>query len=262
MCAAPAADFSGFQGFLDGFDPDLGFADYLNDPTQISDADHISKVAGQLCYLSFKEKRTKNDKAGDYFGNIRGLGHGSVLEHPNFSFLFYGVSRSFTHELVRHRAGVGYSQVSQRFVDGKALRFVERPENVSDETLHRHFINWVNLSAVEYRMRAERLYDLQMAGKPELSAEGKTLQRKAVNQAARACLPNETEAPIFVTMNARSLRHILEMRASAQAEPEIRRLAVMLYEQIVQVAPIIFADYKIIELPDKTRALHTDTRKV
>jgi thymidylate synthase (FAD) len=92
---------------------------------------------------SFGPKRTTNDRAERYFANLSSSGHGSVYEHASFSFLCYGISRSTTHEVVRHRAGTAYSQLSQRYVSGKVLRFVERPEYQEVPALNARFqLQW------------------------------------------------------------------------------------------------------------------------
>lgn len=87
-----------------------------------SDAETIPEVAGRTCYMSFDKPRPGGNKA--YLEHILEVGHGSVLEHSAFNFIFTGVSRSFTHELVRHRAGFSYSQLSQRYVDESVAEFV------------------------------------------------------------------------------------------------------------------------------------------
>jgi thymidylate synthase (FAD) len=247
------------SGFLGGFDDGLGFEGYLDDEPLESDAEQIAKVAGQLCYFSFGENRTKNDQAQKYFDNIKQQRHGSVIEHPNFTFLFYGVSRSFTHELVRHRSGFGFSQVSQRYVSGKTLRFVERPEFQKNEELHQRFCDRVDSAAFEYDEIAALLMK-SMAEK--LSSMPKTEARKAVNQAARAVLPNETEAPIVVTANVRAWRHFCEMRGSKHAEPEIRSVAAKTLRCLSYVAPSLFSDYKAREMDDGSIEIGTDWFKV
>src|SRR3989344_4772774 len=140
MVGKPQAYPEAIQGFLDGFDQNLEFDRYLKDPDGLTDGEWLSKIAGQLCYLSFGSKRTKNKDAAKYLDHIKSSGHGSVFEHPNYSFLVYGNSRSETHEKVRHRAGFGFSQLSQRYVSGTALRFVERPEYQSVPDLHERFL--------------------------------------------------------------------------------------------------------------------------
>ncbi|HEX5701337.1 MAG TPA: FAD-dependent thymidylate synthase, partial [Rubrobacter sp.] len=114
VLAKPQTNVAGLGGFLEGFDPILRFTEYLDDPVELPDSSQLCKTAGQTCYASFGPRRSKNDVAAAYFERLTSAGHGSVLEHSSFSFLLYGISRSVTHELVRHRAGAAFSQISQR----------------------------------------------------------------------------------------------------------------------------------------------------
>jgi thymidylate synthase (FAD) len=261
MLARPRTNVAGLAGFLEGFDPDLRFTEYLDDPTRLPDSSQLCKIAGQVCYASFGPRRTTNENAAAYFERLTSAGHGSVLEHASFSFLLYGISRSVTHELVRHRAGVGISQISQRFVAGSVLRFVERPEYQGDEELHRLFEERADRAAAEYGAMADRLLERQEGGDSMLSADYKTDARKKVQQTARSLLPNETEAPMVFTGNVRALRHIVEMRADAHAESEIRNLAVRIFLCLVTADPILFGDYEIGTLPDGTFTVTTEHRK-
>jgi thymidylate synthase (FAD) len=261
MLARPQTNVAGLAGFLEGFDPELRFPEYLDDPTRLPDSSQLCKTAGQTCYMSFGPRRTKNENAAAYIERLTSAGHGSVLEHASFSFLLYGISRSVTHELVRHRAGVGFSQISQRYVSGAVLRFVERPEYQEDEELHRLFEERANRAASEYGEMADLLLDRQGGGNSMLSADYKTDARKKVQQTARSLLPNETEAPMVFTGNVRALRHIIEMRADAHAESEIRNLALRLFLCAVTADPILFGDYEIGELPDGTYTVTTEHRK-
>ena len=262
VVAKPQVRVSNILGFLDGFNDDLNFSQYVEDPTELPPGASVCKMAGQLCYASFGPKRTMNVDAERYFNNIKESGHGSVLEHANFTLLFYGISRSVTHELVRHRAGVGVSQISQRYVSGRVLRFVERPEYQAIPALHTSFENRIDAAAADYNNIAEILLAEQKAGSELLSADARTDLRKKVQQAARSVLPNETEAPIVVTANARAWRHILEMRASSHAEVEIRALAFRAYLCLSAIDPIIFGDYRVEELNDGTYGLQTNYPKV
>ena len=261
MLARPRTNVAGLAGFLEGFDPSLRFPEYIDDPTKLPDSSQLCKTAGQLCYGSFGPRRTTNENAAAYFERLTSAGHGSVLEHASFSFLLYGISRSVTHELVRHRAGVGFSQISQRFVSGSVLRFVERPEYQSDEELHRLFEERADRAAAEYGELADSLLERQEGGNSMLSADYKTDARKKVQQTARSLLPNETEAPMVFTGNVRALRHIVEMRADAHAESEIRNLALRLFLCLFTTDPILFGDYDIGELPDGTFTVTTEHRK-
>jgi thymidylate synthase (FAD) len=262
LLARPQIYMAGLNGFLDGFDPALHFTEYLDDPTQLPEGAQLCKVAGQVCYMSFGPKRTRNEQARRYFDNLKSSGHGSVFEHASYSLLCYGISRSVTHELIRHRAGFGFSQLSQRYVSGRMLRFVERPEYQADEALHTQFLKRIDGVASEYAALTERLLAMQQEGASILSAEARTDLRKKVQQGARSVLPNETEAPIVVTANARAWRHFLEMRASSHAEIEIRNLALRVFLCLRQTDPILFDDYTLVELPDGTYAVKTEFEKV
>jgi len=262
VLARPQTHLEGMADFLNGFDPALKFAHYLDDPTPLPDGAQLCKVAGQLCYMSFGAKRTMNADAERYFDNVKSQMHGSVLEHANYSILFYGVSRSLTHELVRHRAGFAYSMLSQRYVSGRMLRFVERPEYHTDEQLHAQFLQRIERAASEYAALTSRLLELQKEGTSILSADARTDLRKKVQQTARSVLPNETEAPIVVTGNTRAWRHFIEMRASSHAEVEIRTLAVRVFLCLQRTDPLLFSDYTLEKLPDGTYTVKTAFEKV
>ena len=98
-----------------------------------TDGERLAEFAGRLCYMS--QKNPANRTTRDYLENIKKQGHGSVLEHANYSLLLEGISRSLTHELVRHRAGFAYSQLSQRYVDESDAAFVVPPAILGDEAL-------------------------------------------------------------------------------------------------------------------------------
>jgi len=154
------------------------------------------------------------------------------------------------------------SQVSQRYVSGRVLRFVERPEYSHDEELHTLFLQRIERAAQEYAALANRLIEMQQSGSAMLSAEVRTDLRKKVQQCARSVLPNETEAPIVVTGNARAWRHFIEMRADAHAEIEIRELAVRVFLCLALMDPILFNDYVVEALPDGTYTVKTEFEKV
>jgi len=261
MLARPQTNVAGLEGFLEGFDEGLRFPEYLDDPTELPDSSQLCKTAGQLCYASFGPRRTTNENAAAYFGRLTSAGHGSVLEHANFSFLLYGISRSVTHELVRHRH-LGFSQVSQRYVSGSVLRFVERLEYQDGGGLHRLFEERADRAAAEYGGMAGRLLERQEGGDALLSADYKTDARKKVQQTARSLLPNETEAPMVCTGNVRAWRHVVEMRADEHAESEIRALAVRIFLCLAIADPILFGDYTIQPLSDGTHKVTTEHRKV
>ncbi len=262
LLARPNVHPAGLNGFLTGFDESLHFSEYLDDPTPLPDGAQLCKIAGQVCYMSFGRGRTFNVNAERYFNNLKSSGHGSVFEHASYSLLLYGLSRSVTHELIRHRAGFGFSQLSQRYVSGRMLRFVERPEYQDDDELHAQFLERIERAAGEYAALTNRLLEMQQEGTKILSAEARTDLRKKVQQTARSVLPNETEAPIAVTGNARSWRHVIEMRASAHAETEIRELALRIFLCLYQTEPVLFGDYTLEQILDGTYIVKTEYEKV
>jgi thymidylate synthase (FAD) len=214
----------------------------------------LAETAGRVCYMSFAKPRPGGNKA--YLGHIKEVGHGSVLEHAVWNFLFVGISRSLTHELIRHRAGLGYSQLSQRYVDESIAEYVEPACIAEDAELHKLW-----LDAVAHAHQAYMKLVQGLANKFQEEPD-KTLRRKLARQAARSVLPNATETKIFVTANARALRHFIEMRASRHAETEIRELAVQVLRLLQQEAPNLFGDYELTPLPDGTFEATTAHRKV
>src|SRR5213082_3428423 len=88
-----------------------------------SSGERLAEFAGRICYMS--QHNPANRSTAEYLENIKKQGHGSVLEHAVYVLLIEGISRSCSHELVRHRAGFGYSQLSQRYVDERGVRLVD-----------------------------------------------------------------------------------------------------------------------------------------
>ncbi len=214
----------------------------------------LPEIAGRLCYMSFAKPRPGGNKA--YLDHIKDVGHGSVLEHTVWDFIITGVSRSFTHELVRHRAGFGYSQLSQRYVDESVADFIEPDCIASDPELHETWRAAVE-SAQEAYVKLVNGLNRRFEG-----IEDKTLRRKMARQAARSVLPNATETKIFVSANARALRHFIELRCNEHAETEIRAVAGQMLDILRREAPGIFGDYEDLMLPDGSRAARTASQKV
>jgi thymidylate synthase (FAD) len=262
LIAKPQVELEGMRPFLQGFGADVEFEQYLDDPTSLPPAAQLLKTAGQTCYASFGPKRTYNDKAVRYFANQKQGGHGSVFEHATFSFLCYGISRSNTHEIVRHRAGTAFSQLSQRFVSGKVLRFVERPEYWEVPALHKRFCERIDQAWREYHEVAEELLALQEQGYAGLGGERATDRRKRVQQTARSVLPNEAETILVMSANVRAWRHMTEMRTDEHAESEIRDLFFRIFLCLRQAEPVLFEDYLIEQFPDGSYGARTDWRKV
>src|SRR5215813_13984217 len=182
---------------------------------EASSGERLAEFAGRICYMS--QHNPAQRSTADYLENIKKQGHGSVLEHAVYVLLIEGISRSCTHELVRHRAGFAYSQLSQRYVDESHAAFVVPPAIIGDSALEERWRNQIDEAQKSY-------VDLvaQLMQRYEWVAD-KVHRRKMAREAARGVLPNSTETKIVATANARAWRTTLELRTSEGAEQEIRR---------------------------------------
>lgn len=220
----------------------------------------LAEFAGRLCYLSFGPDagfegghkpisgRTGNEA---YLDNILSVKHGSVVEHAVWTFLFEGVSRALTHELVRHRH-FSFSQLSQRYVDESDVAFVLPPEIREGTRAYEIWLRSCERANAEYR---ELLAEIEQQVEDEPS---RTMRRKRARQTARAVLPNAAETKIVVTGNARAWRHFVELRAAPAADTEIRRVAVAVLRMLKTEAPNIFGDYRIEQRPDGSEVALTE----
>lgn len=232
--------------------------------TALTDAEALVEFAGRLCYLSFgKDAGIEGHKTisgrttnAEYLENIKKTKHWSVTEHANWSFLFEGISRSLSHELVRHRH-FSYSQLSQRYVDESEVGFVIPPELCDGSVAYDIWLEGMERVSQEYVALLKEL-EQQLAN--ESSA---TLRKKRARQTARSVLPNCTETKIVVTGNTRAWRHFINLRASEYADTEIRRLAIEVLKQLKGFSPGLFGDYKFKSVEsDGTLEAETDYYEV
>ncbi|CCG04561.1 FAD-dependent thymidylate synthase [Blastococcus saxobsidens] len=205
----------------------------------------LAEFAGRACYQSWDKPNPATATNAGYLRHILEVGHLSVLEHGTVSLYLTGVSRSLTHELVRHRH-FSYSQLSQRYVPEGDAAVVEPAVIAEDPELHEQFRAATEASLAAYRRLLERLEE-RFADVPNA-----TLRRKQARQAARAVLPNATETRVVVTGNYRAWRHFIAMRASEHADVEIRELAIACLRELQQVAGNVFGDFRISALADGT----------
>jgi thymidylate synthase (FAD) len=219
-----------------------------------SDGERLAEFAGRLCYMSQRNPASRATR--EYLENIKKQGHGSVLEHANYSLLLEGVSRSLTHELVRHRAGFAYSQLSQRYVDESEANFVMPPAIIGDEALETAWRTQVEAAQASYVALVEQLMTRYAW------VSDKVHRRKMAREAARGVLPNSTETKIVVTGNARAWRTMLELRSSEGAEFEIRRCALMIIRTLQLEAPGFFSDFEIYQAGDRVDAARIVYHKV
>jgi thymidylate synthase (FAD) len=213
--------------------------------TDTGGGEALAEFAGRACYQSWKKPNPATATNAGYLRHILEVGHLSVLEHGSVTFYLSGISRSLTHELIRHRH-FSYSQLSQRYVPERDAAMVEPDVIAEDPELHAKFVAASEAAVQAY---TELLEGLE---KKFADVDHATLRRKQARQAARAVLPNATETRIVVTGNYRAWRHFVAMRASEHADVEIRELAIACLRELKRIAPNAFADFEVVSLPDGT----------
>ncbi len=224
----------GLQAYLEH----IGVSEWTSDaPT---DTERLIEVYGRLCYKSFKPGLNANvtkirEHNSDYISNILNVRHGSVIEHPVLNFIFADVSRVFTHELVRHRVGVGISQESLRFVRledlGQWLPSVISENKQAVEIFVKTFEELESL-----QLELARIFELDSPSKP-------FSEKKVITSAMRRIAPIGLATTIGWSANPRTIRWLLEMRTHPSAEEEIRLVFGQLGEIVIQRYPNLFSDF-------------------
>ena len=189
--------------------------------------EHVLEFAGRNCYQSWNRPNPKTAKTDDYIRNIISQRHFSVLEHASFTVYIDGISRSCSHQLVRHRH-FSFSQLSHRYVRPDKIRVVVPPKYRNDPV------------AMKVLERAAEDAALAYAA---LTASSYPMSKKSVNEAARAVLPHMLETSIVVTGNLRAWREFFEKRLSPSADAEIREVAVKCLEVAKKVSPTLFEGF-------------------
>ena len=238
LLARPAVDLDQMRAYLE----DVGGDSWLDRRTASEEAVNAGELlvefGGRACYRSWEPglnpnvRRTRTDQ-GEYFENILRSAHGSVLEHANYSFALRNVSRVATHEIVRHRAGAAYSQESLRYVRLTDIGFRVPPVL---EPLRNQVVELV-----------ERLEEFQLEAAEALDLDDDAIPfavKKEVTSALRRLAPIGLSTDIIVTMNVRTLRHVIEMRTAPGAEEELRLIFGRLAELMQREAPGLFQDFE------------------
>lgn len=222
-----------------------------------SDSELLSEVMGRLCYRSFEPGLNPNvtrvrEGNAKYLGHIMEVGHGSVIEHPVLNFVFADVSRVFTHELVRHRAGTAVSQESLRFVRLDRLSsYVPTHIKESEEGMAIFVKTFEELERVQSDLA--KIY--------EIDSEKDFDRKKKLTSAFRRVAPIGVATTIGWSCNFRSLRHTIEMRTDPSAEEEIRFVFGAVFELVKERYPNLLGDYEV-ELVDGFPWVKTAHRKV
>jgi thymidylate synthase (FAD) len=197
----------------------------------------IAKAA-KLCYSSVgieeMNESMDSEKTLKFINNLMAMGHESPVEHVSFTFAIEGVSRTLTHQLVRHRIA-SYSQQSQRYVKLNQFEYVIPPEIESDEYAKDIFVKAMEADQTAYDKLTAHLTAKYIDEGMIISAA----EKKSIED-ARYVFPNACETKIIVTMNVRTLLHFFKQRCCNRAQWEIRELAFQMLKLVKQVSPAIF----------------------
>jgi len=210
------------------------------------DPQRVVAAAAKLCYshsgvCDIYEGLT-DEKVSGFLDMLSDIGHESPIEHVTFTFGIEGVSRSLTHQLVRHRIA-SYSQKSQRYVTEGNFEYIIPPEIEGDEKALAIFKKAMEDDQKTYdeltAILKEKHQKVFMAeGKEE--KEAKRLAEKKAIEDARYVLPNACETKIVATFNARSLMNFFKHRLCERAQWEIRDMATQMYMEVNKIAPQLF----------------------
>lgn len=199
--------------------------------THTPNPEKIIAGAANLCYSAKDIEKLFEDlteeRITQLVSMLESMGHESPFEHIGFTFGIERVSRSLTHQLVRHRIGSSYSQKSQRYVREGSFEYVIPPEVEKDKGLKGCYEAHMTLVNSMYNAFVESLIK---AGRTE----------KQAIEDARYVLPNSCETKIVVTMNARALFNFFEKRCCDRSQWEIRDLANEMLRIVREVAPTVF----------------------
>ena len=202
----------------------------------VTPADQVSEFAGRQCYESWDRPNPATASNEGYVANILDHRHFSVVEHANFTVHIKGVSRSLTHELVRHRH-FSYSQVSQRYVDESDFEAIIPPviRDLPNATVRHALLSSMESKFAQARGTYKYIYEA-------LRNEG--VDKKAARGAARSVIPNAAETKVVVTGNMRAWLEFFDKRLSVGADQEIRDLSVVVLNTIRPYAPSILQEIK------------------
>ena len=238
LIARPSLDLDGMRGYLASVGGEAWLDRRMDEAGGAPNAaQQIVEFAGRACYRSWEPglnpnvTRVRLDQ-GEYFANILASQHGSVLEHASFTFALRNVSRVFTHELVRHRAGSAFSQESLRYVRLTDVGFRVPP---ALEPVRQQVVDLV-----------ERLEELQVSAAGELGVDEDGVPfdvKKEVTSALRRLAPLGLSTDIVWTANVRTLRHVIEMRTAPGAEEELRLVFDTVAALMLAEAPLLFQDF-------------------
>jgi thymidylate synthase (FAD) len=244
LIARPSLNWEGIQAYLDLVGGQAHYEKMRLNPDE-QHGSLLTEFAGRACYRSWdiglnpNVTRIRTDR-NQYLANILNTGHGSVLEHANYSFVLANVSRVFTHELVRHRAGWAFSQESMRYVRLDDIGFQHPeifPDSVDGDALYEQAQQLLE-DMENFQIDAARVHNLDDPDKP-------FSEKKAITSAMRRYAPDGLSTTIVFTANVRALRWVTQLRTDPAAEVEIRYVMDQVAEIMLKEEPALFQDFEV-----------------
>lgn len=206
----------------------------------------VISMAAKLCYSQVGvdeiEQNLTQESIDKFLNMLVSIGHESPIEHVTFTFGIEGISRSCSHQIVRHRIA-SFSQQSQRYVKLDQFEYIIPPEIEKNAEAKKIFIESMNKCQEDYDKLVEILFkkhyqDLLDKGVSEKKAKSQA-EKKSIED-ARYVFPNACETKMVFTINARSLYNFFHHRCCERAQWEIRELATQMLKLVREVAPTLF----------------------
>lgn len=210
------------------------------------EGEKLVSSAAKLCYSPVGIDQIEEDqdekKVSSFLELLMDLGHESPIEHVTFTFGIEGVSRTLTHQLVRHRIA-SYSQQSQRYVRLSQFEYIIPPYIEKNEKAKELFIKAMEEDQEAYdqisKLLFEDHYNRYISGGDSEKKAKQKAEKEAIED-ARYVFPNACETKIVATMNARSLMNFFALRTCNRAQWEIRKLGIEMLKEVKKVYPILF----------------------
>ncbi|MGJ0847545.1 thymidylate synthase (FAD) [Tissierella praeacuta DSM 18095] len=210
------------------------------------DGEKLIAAAARLCYspigVNEIEESLNEEKVESFLSLLMDLNHESPIEHVTFTFGVEGVSRTLTHQLVRHRIA-SFSQQSQRYVKLEQFEYIIPPAIANNKRAREIFENAMKEDQKNYNEISNLLFNEYYSKYINLNYNEKEARNKAEKESiedARYIFPNACETKIVFTMNARSLMNFFKLRCCNRAQWEIRELAILMLIEVKKIYPTLF----------------------
>ena len=232
IISRPSIDFGSLNQFLSNEQVTWKRSD------DASATEELVEISGRICYMSYGEKQSPRTNA-EYIRNLIESGHESVLEHAAWSFIVTGISRALSHQLVRHRIGFSYSQLSQQYHDESESISIT-PTGLQE--FPEAFDEWNKLTG-QIKESYDTIYSHLLNGREIADIPKEELRQ--LRSISRSVLPNALETKLVISSNARALRHFIRIRGTIEGDLEMREYSCLLLSKLKTESPELFFDLSI-----------------